>query len=120
MALFLMPGLAPPRILVFSKIDDHGHMEKTYVITWQSKLGPFTRRGTKFFTKDDAEQLVVELNEDHPDIHHEILNTAPTGPVSPEPAPAPVAIATEDTIIHGVDFAGNTASATPEPAIATA
>ncbi len=91
-------------------------MEKTYVITWQSKLGAFTRRGTKLFTKEEAEQLAVELNEEHPDIHHEILNISPA---APEPTPlAPVAAPEEETIIRGINFGADVASATPEPAVA--
>ena len=53
------------------------HMEKTFVIAWKSKSGPSLGRGKKLFTREEAESLAKELNEDHPNFIHEPFDLAP-------------------------------------------
>lgn len=50
-------------------------MSKTYVIQWKSKVNGRAGKGTKLFERNEAEQLVQELNHEYPDIQHELLNT---------------------------------------------
>ena len=50
-------------------------MSKTYVIQWKSKINGRAGRGTKHFNPEDAERLVTELNQEYPNIHHEILDS---------------------------------------------
>ena len=71
-------------------MDVCGHMEKTYVIAWKSKSGPSIGRGTKFFTREEAEDLAIELNEDHPNFIHEPLNLNPSATAIAEPATSPI------------------------------
>ncbi len=49
-------------------------MTKTYVIQWKSNANGRAGRGTKLFSRDEAEKLVSELNAEYPQIHHEVLN----------------------------------------------
>jgi hypothetical protein len=50
-------------------------MSKTYVIQWKSKINGRAGRGTKRFTLEEAETLVNELNQEYPDIHHELSDS---------------------------------------------
>ena len=52
-------------------------MSKTYVIQWKSKVNGRAGKGTKLFDLDEAQELVAELNQEYPDIFHELLNTEP-------------------------------------------
>jgi hypothetical protein len=52
-------------------------MAKTYVIGWKSKSRGTTGHGRALFTRDEAVELAQELNQDHPDFHHEPLNLDP-------------------------------------------
>jgi hypothetical protein len=52
-------------------------MAKTYVIAWKSKSRGSTGHGRTLFTCEEAAQLAGELNQDHPDFHHEPLNLDP-------------------------------------------
>lgn len=49
-------------------------MPKTYVIAWKSKSRGSAGHGKTLFTAEEADQLAAELNQDHPDFHHEPLN----------------------------------------------
>lgn len=79
-------------------------MEKTYVIAWKSRIGAIIKQGTKLFTREEAEQLAAELNEDHPQLEHHIVNLRPTEPVAAEPAAAETE--RDPVIIHDIDFGG--------------
>ena len=48
-------------------------MNKSYVIQWKSKVNGRAGRGTKRFEKDEADQLVEELNREYPQIEHEAI-----------------------------------------------
>ena len=50
-------------------------MNKKYIIRWKSKVNGRTGQGTKVFGRDEAEQLVAELNQGYPDIEHEVIET---------------------------------------------
>ena len=54
-------------------------MKKTYVIQWKSKVNGRAGKGTKLFDRQEAEQLVAELNQEYPQIVHEIMNTRSEG-----------------------------------------
>jgi hypothetical protein len=47
-------------------------MNKKYIIQWKSKQNGRTGRGTKLFDRGQAEELVEELNQEYPDIEHEL------------------------------------------------
>jgi hypothetical protein len=64
-------------------------MSNMYVIQWKSKLNGRAGRGTKLFEREEGEELVQELNEDYPDIEHELINTERREPGSPSPAETP-------------------------------
>ena len=72
-------------------------MEKTYVIGWKSKSEPRWGQGKKLFTREEAEALAEEMNQDYPAFVHEALNLVATE-TTPEVAPTP-----EPELIH-VDF----------------
>jgi hypothetical protein len=59
-------------------------MENTYVIAWKSKDEPRFGQGKKLLTREEAEQLADELNQDYPAFIHEAFNLA-------APAEAPLA-----------------------------
>jgi hypothetical protein len=63
-------------------------MKKFYVIRWKSNMNGRAGRGTKQFEKAEAEELVQELNHDHPQIVHEIIEAAPAPPGQLETQPA--------------------------------
>ncbi len=75
--------------------DKNTVMDNTYVIAWKSRTEPRWGQGKKLFTREEAEALADELNQDYPNFTHEALNLAPaareTTPTSFEefPAPAP-------------------------------
>ena len=59
-------------------------MTKTYVIQWKSKVNGRAGRGTKLFSREEAETLIEELNTEYPQIHHELFNTeggSTSGPI---------------------------------------
>src|SRR5262245_52268178 len=57
-------------------------MDNRYIIQWKSKVNGRVGRGSKFLTRQEADELVAELNSEYPEIEHEVLN------VPPEPAAA--------------------------------
>lgn len=46
-------------------------MGKSYLIQWKSKVNGRAGRGNKVFSREDAERLAAELNQEYPDIEHE-------------------------------------------------
>ena len=48
-------------------------MSKNYVIQWKSKANGRAGRGTKPFEKSEADKLAAELNQEYPEIHHEVV-----------------------------------------------
>jgi hypothetical protein len=62
-------------------------MSSKYVIKWRSKVNGRAGKGTKEFEREDAERLVAELNDEYPDIEHDILET-PSGRAGDESTPA--------------------------------
>ena len=62
-------------------------MTKTYVIQWKSKVNGRAGRGTKLFAKEEADQLVQELNREYPQIEHEAIESpaAQTAPAESVP-----------------------------------
>ena len=67
-------------------------MNKNYVIQWKSKVNGRMGKGTKVFDREQAVRLADELNEEYPDIDHEVIeapnhigdrNTQPVGPSGP-------------------------------------
>jgi len=62
-------------------------MEKTFVIAWRSKSEPRWGQGKKLFTREEAETLADQMNQDYSAFIHEPLNLAASEPSSaPEPA----------------------------------
>ena len=59
-------------------------MSNKYVIQWKSSVNGRAGRGTKLFERDEAEELVQELNRDYPDIQHEFVK-AEGRTLSPSP-----------------------------------
>jgi hypothetical protein len=64
-------------------------MSNFYVIQWKSKVNGRAGRGTKQFEKAEAEQLVIELNREYPQIVHEIAEAQPATQEQPEAQPNP-------------------------------
>jgi len=46
---------------------------KTYAIHWKSTATGRIGTGSKLFEKEEAEQLAVELNGEHPEFEHEAV-----------------------------------------------
>ena len=64
-------------------------MNKSYVIQWKSKANGRAGRGTKRFEKEEADQLVQELNHEYPEIDHQAvpaIDEATATPIIPNPA----------------------------------
>ncbi len=61
-------------------------MNKRYVIRWKSKVNGRAGRGSKVFERDEAERLVAELNQEYPEIEHELAD-AETDPRLTQPVP---------------------------------
>ena len=62
-------------------------MEKNFVIAWKSKSEPRWGQGKKLFTREEAEVLADEMNQDYPAFIHEALDLTASAPVAkPEPA----------------------------------
>ena len=63
-------------------------MSKSYVIQWKSTVNGRTGRGTKHFDFEEAEGLAQELNQEYPEIRHEVVEVetaARPGPQVGEP-----------------------------------
>jgi hypothetical protein len=52
-------------------------MTTFYVIKWNSLVNGRAGKGTRHFEKQDAQQLVQELNRDYPQIQHEAVAVEP-------------------------------------------
>jgi len=48
-------------------------MRNNYVIKWKSKVNGRVGRGTKLFTREEAQRLANELNREYPDIEHQVV-----------------------------------------------
>ncbi|MEY2428016.1 MAG: hypothetical protein QOJ40_901 [Verrucomicrobiota bacterium] len=59
-------------------------MTNNYVIRWKSLVNGRSGRGSKLFTKQEAQRLVEELNREFPSIQHEAVRST-----SDEALPAP-------------------------------
>ena len=75
-------------------------MEKTYVIKWKLKLGAIYHQSKKLFSREEAEQLAEELNQDHPEFVHEPHMLSSVGQAACESSTAPA----ESTIVKSIDF----------------
>jgi len=72
-------------------------MNNSYVIQWKSKVNGRAGKGTKRFQKEEAEQLVQELNREYPQIEHHAVPMDESQPASektpaPDAAPTPISI----------------------------
>ena len=65
-------------------------MNKSYVIQWKSKVNGRAGRGTKRFEKEEADQLVEELNREYPQIQHEAIEASQHEPQMQDEPNAPV------------------------------
>ena len=61
-------------------------MSKTYVIQWKSRVNGRAGKGTKLFTLEEGESLVWELNQEYPNIHHELVDSEVGGGTDLEPS----------------------------------
>ena len=50
-------------------------MSNTYVIRWKSLVNGRSGKGSKLFTRQEAEDLAVELNREFPQIQHEAVKS---------------------------------------------
>ena len=48
-------------------------MNKQYVIQWKSRVNGRAGKGTKLFSREEAERLAAELNQEYPDIEHTVM-----------------------------------------------
>jgi hypothetical protein len=71
-------------------------MENTFVIAWRSKKEPRSGQGNKHFTREEAEALAEELNQDYPAFVHEALNLEPSPVASAAPAGSERSVITVD------------------------
>jgi len=55
-------------------------MSAKYVIRWRSKVNGRAGRGNKEFTREEGERLVAELNQEYPDIQHDLIEPPPPEP----------------------------------------
>ena len=51
-------------------------MNKKYIIQWKSKVNGRAGRGTKLFDWEEARRMVEELNQEYPQIEHEMRETS--------------------------------------------
>jgi hypothetical protein len=56
-------------------------MSNSYVIQWRSKVNGRAGKGTKTFSREAADDLVEELNQEYPEIEHLVVG-APQETVS--------------------------------------
>jgi hypothetical protein len=75
-------------------------MEKTYVIKWKRKLGAICHQSKKLFSREEAEQLAEELNQDHPEFIHEPHMLSSEGHAAGKSSAEPA----EPTIVKNIDF----------------
>jgi hypothetical protein len=65
---------------------------KTYAIQWKCSSTGRIGLGKSLFAKEEAERLAIELNEEYPDIDHEVVIRVfpPAEVADPEPIPPSV------------------------------
>lgn len=72
-------------------------MNEAYVIQWKNKVNGRAGRGTRQLSRDEADELAQELNQEYPEILHEAVpwRDSPPAPAesseSTTPTQAPVA-----------------------------
>jgi len=76
-------------------------MKKMFVIQWQSTVNGRAGRGTKQFERDEAERLAQELNQEYPQIRHEIVEIDST-PREPTPRESEVPQSSEPASLLSV------------------
>ncbi len=54
-------------------------MSNTYVIRWKSLVNGRSGKGSKHFTRQEAEDLAEELNREFPQIQHEAAKSTSEG-----------------------------------------
>jgi hypothetical protein len=50
-------------------------MKHTFAIAWRSATSERSGRGKKLMTREQAEALAAELNQDYPAFIHEVVDT---------------------------------------------
>lgn len=68
-------------------------MNNAFVIQWKNKVNGRAGKGGKVFRRDEALRLVQELNEEYPQILHEVV---PAPPPKPEPEAVETGLETEE------------------------
>jgi hypothetical protein len=58
-------------------------MSENCVIQWKSKINGRAGKGSKVFSRQEAEQLVAELNQEYPEIQHELITAPANEPETP-------------------------------------
>lgn len=53
-------------------------MSKHYVIRWRSKVNGRIGQGSRAFERKEAEHLISELNDEYPEIEHELVEATET------------------------------------------
>jgi hypothetical protein len=68
-------------------------MNNGYVIQWSSTVNGRAGRGTKIFSREEAQRLVQELNGKFPEIEHEAVSARESShPNRPASEPEPLAV----------------------------
>lgn len=73
-------------------------MSNRFVIQWKSKANGRVGRGSKTFTRNEAEQLAAELNQDYPEIEHQAVDAPPEG-AEAETTQQPTVSETAQTVV---------------------
>jgi hypothetical protein len=68
----------------------NAEMRNTYVIRWKSLASGRAGKGSKLFSREEAEQLAEELNLEYPQIQHEAINTLQPAEAQPPSEPIPL------------------------------
>ena len=87
-------------------------MSKTYLIQWKSSVNGRVGKGTKFFDREEAERLARELNQEYPEIAHEVIETSTTVEAPRDQRP------TEPTVSQSSPPAAESASPALDPVAA--
>jgi hypothetical protein len=78
-------------------------MSNQFIIQWKSRMNGRAGRGSKVFSREDAERLAQELNEDYPEIDHEVVPAPPENPAadaaSPSSEPSPSTLPENVTVV---------------------
>jgi hypothetical protein len=49
-------------------------MSNNYVIQWKSRVNGRAGKGSKLFSREEADKLAEELNQEYPEIEHAVLS----------------------------------------------